>query len=291
LLERSNDPTKVDIDNIPRPAKPLGIIPAGSTDTTAYCLHGTTDIRTCVIHIALGQTTGLDLSSVSNDKGIIKFYASAMSYGYLGDLLYESESLRWLGPKRYEVSGFKKIIRNRGYDVEMLILQDNENTVESDVIASCDGKEQEKCYENCSTCSAIEPENIPSAEEKYKRINGKFFMVNGVNISCACSRSPSGMSPYSHLGDGYLHVICIRHGSLWKNLKLLLTLSKAQGEIEKLPYVDFYRTRKFYFKTLSSSSERNLTDSTIPISIAPCKQYSVWNCDGEILQETDVMVR
>lgn len=295
LSQHSNDPSKVDIENIPKPSKPLGIIPAGSTDTISYCLHGTTDIRTCIIHIALGQTTGLDISSVSNDKGIMKFYASVMSYGYLGDLLHESERLRWLGPKRYEFSGFKKILRNRGYDVEVLLLQDPENNNESsDVITNCDQHERVKCFENCSTCSkpSISNDSKPSEQnEKYKRVSGRVFMLNGANISCACSRSPSGFSPYSHLGDGYLDVILVRHGSLWKNLKLLLTLSSADGEIEKLPYVEIYRTKKFHVKALNGSSEGSLADSTLPISTAPNKNCSVWNCDGEILQETDVTVR
>lgn len=30
LKEHSNEPSKVDLDNVPRPSKPLGIIPAGS---------------------------------------------------------------------------------------------------------------------------------------------------------------------------------------------------------------------------------------------------------------------
>lgn len=293
LSEHSDDPSKVDIDNIPRPKKPLGIIPAGSTDTISYCLHGTTDIKTCIIHIALGQTTGLDISSVSNDKGIMKFYASVMSYGYLGDLLYESESLRWLGPRRYDYSGFKKILRNRGYDVELMILQDPKTTNESDVITDCDESDKIKCFENCSTCSAKDLESKRSGDEneKYKRVQAKVFMLNSANISCACKRSPAGMAPYAHLGDGFLNVIVVRHGSLWKNLKLLLTLSSADGEIEKLPFVEFYRTKKFHFKAMNGSSERSLADSTQPISISTSKEFSMWNCDGEIIQETDVTVR
>lgn len=193
MNSRSDDePAKIDVNNIPKPDKPLGIIPAGSTDTIAYCLHGTTDIKTCIIHIVLGQTTGLDLSSVSNDKGIIKFYASVMSYGYLGDLLYESEKLRWLGPRRYEFSGFKKIFRNRGYDVELHLLQDPDKNICSEVITNCDAQEKVKCLENCSTCSNVDEDGKPSSEEKFKRVSGKYFMVNGANISCACSRSPAG---------------------------------------------------------------------------------------------------
>jgi ceramide kinase len=289
LSEHSNDPSKVDINNIPRPKKPLGIIPAGSTDTISYCLHGTTDIKTCIIHIALGQTSGLDISSVSNDKGIMKFYASVMSYGYLGDLLYESENLRWLGPRRYEYSGFKKILRNRGYDVELMLQQDSKPT--SDVITNCDERDKTKCFESCSVCSAKDSETKETGDELFKRVQAKVFMMNSANISCACKRSPSGMAPFAHLGDGYVNVIVVRHGSLWQNLKLLLTLSSANGEIEKLPFVELYRTKKFFFKALNGSSERSLTDSTQPISIGSSKDCSVWNCDGEIIQETDVTVR
>lgn len=104
------------LDNIPKIEMPIGVIPAGSTDTVAYCLNGTTDIRTTVLNIVLGQIDGLDLSSVSNQNGIVKFYASVMSYGFLGDVAIESEKFRWMGPKRYDYSGkmanfFKFFIR------------------------------------------------------------------------------------------------------------------------------------------------------------------------------------
>lgn len=287
---KANDPSKFDVENIPKQMKPLGIIPAGSTDTVAYCLHGTADIKTCLIHIILGQTTGLDLSSVSNDKGIIKFYASVMSYGYFGDLMRESDRFRWLGPKRYDYAGFKKFLLNRGYDVELLLLEESETTNTLDMKTT---REKIKCFENCSICSATDFSSNPSSEEKFKRIIGKFFVVNGANISCACKRSPLGFSPYQHLGDGFVDVILIRHGSLWQNLKLLMTLTR--GEIESLPFVELYRTRKFLIKALNSSSDRSENnsseDSTLPISVMPSNSCSVWNCDGEILQETDVTIR
>lgn len=98
------DPTKLH-GNIPKPDMPIGIVPAGSTDTVAYCLNGTTDIQSTVIHIVLGQINGLDLASVSNSNGLVKFYASVMSYGFLGDVAIDSEKFRWMGPKRYDYSG------------------------------------------------------------------------------------------------------------------------------------------------------------------------------------------
>lgn len=48
------DPNDVSCD-LPRPKLRVGVIPGGSTDTVAYCIHGTTDIQTAVIHIIIGK--------------------------------------------------------------------------------------------------------------------------------------------------------------------------------------------------------------------------------------------
>jgi len=285
----SNESSKIEAENIPRLTMPLGIIPAGSTDTVAHCLHGTTDIKTCIIHIVLGQTTGLDLASASNEKGIVKFYASVISYGYFGDLLAESDKYRWLGPKRYEYSGMKKIFGNRGYNVELLLHQDETS---SDMIPNSDPKKKMKCYEKCPVCTDIDLEARPSVTTgKFKSVTGKFFVVCSTNISCACGRSPSGISPYCHLGDGYMDLILIKHGNLFTNLKMLLTLASAKGNIADLPFVEVHRTKMFHIKALESSNEGSFSDSTPSIAVTPNDNISVWNCDGEVLQETELIIR
>jgi ceramide kinase len=273
----------------------LGIIPAGSTDTIAYCLHGTTDIKTCIIHIILGQVSGFDISSISSDKGLIKFYASVVAYGFLGDISFDQENYRYLGPRRYEWVGFKKVLLNRGYDIEVLIQQDK--------APSPNGPDPEdndcdkiKCCENCGVCSIPPKPTVDvtksSEEEKFKKITGRFFMVNMANISCACQRSPSGMSPYCHLGDGYNDIILVRHGGRLQNIRFLLKLSSKKGQIADFDFVELYKTKKVYFKALNSTSEGSLNDSTQPISnLAANKYTSVWNCDGEIVQDTDVTMR
>lgn len=64
-----------------------------------------------------------------------------------------------------------------------------------------------------------------------KTINGKFFMVNGANISCACPRSPNGFSKYCHLCDGYIDLILVRHTSFINNLRFLLAMSSRNSRI------------------------------------------------------------
>jgi ceramide kinase len=46
-----NDPDA----ELPPPLLRVGVIPGGSTDTMAYCFHGTTDIQTAVLYIILGK--------------------------------------------------------------------------------------------------------------------------------------------------------------------------------------------------------------------------------------------
>ena len=40
---------------LPTPSIPIGVVPGGSTDTMAYCFHGTSDIETAVLLIILGN--------------------------------------------------------------------------------------------------------------------------------------------------------------------------------------------------------------------------------------------
>jgi len=59
LVLRTARDSGIDYDNpdarLPKPSLRVGIIPGGSTDTMAYCFHGTTDIRTAILHIILGE--------------------------------------------------------------------------------------------------------------------------------------------------------------------------------------------------------------------------------------------
>lgn len=109
LVMKESKKHNVNIDDIeaelPKPQLPVGIIPAGSTNTIAYCLHGTSDVQTAVLQVIFGGTLGLDLVSVYNEQKLLKLYGSVISYGYLGDIILESEKYRWMGPKRYEFTG------------------------------------------------------------------------------------------------------------------------------------------------------------------------------------------
>ncbi|XP_066247161.1 ceramide kinase isoform X1 [Euwallacea similis] len=257
---RLKDINANDMDqNLPKPRKPIGIIPGGSTDTIAYCLHGTTDPTTAVLHIIFGDTLGLDLVSVYDENALLRLYASVLSYGYLGDVAYHSDQYRWMGPHRYDYSGFKKLMRNRGYKGEIAIYTDKKEA------------EQEDCKSNCQICNSAKT-NHEKVSCKWETIKGKFFMVSGANISCACTRSPKGIAPYCHLGDGKINLVLVKHTSVINNLRLLLRLSSQDSSVEDLPFVETISAREFCFRAENGSSSK-------------------WNCDGEVQHQTNIRAK
>ncbi|XP_075219151.1 ceramide kinase isoform X2 [Lycorma delicatula] len=259
-----NDPNS----ELPKPKLRVGVIPGGSTDTIAYCIHGTTDIKTAVIHIIIGNSTGLDVSSVHSQTSLLCFYASVISYGYLGDIIRDSDNFRWMGPKRYDFSGFKRFIANHGYEGELVFAAEPSNV-----------SDDSKCFKDCLRCQSFKDLTRDDYDvREWKRIRGKFLMVNGANLSCACPRSPNGISPHCHLGDGCLDLVLVKHTSLLNNFRLLLTLSNKMKTVYDLPFVEVHRTRQFTFQALPIPAERS-------------SDFSVWNCDGEMLSDTCIHIR
>lgn len=114
---------------------------------------------------------------------------------------------------------------NSGYNVELAF-----PSKESDEAVPI------KCYANCDVC-LNKSGDFDQAKYNWKIIKGKYFMVSGANISCACTRSPNGLSPYSHLGDGCVDLILVKHTNLFNNLRLLIRLSSKNKSVVSITRV------------------------------------------------------
>lgn len=60
-----------------------------------------------------GDELPMDVCSVWHDEQFMKYSISLMAYGYFGDIIKESEKLRWVGPKRYDLAGIKRFMVNK----------------------------------------------------------------------------------------------------------------------------------------------------------------------------------
>lgn len=105
-----------------RPMTPIGVIPAGSTDAVCFGVCGNNDPVTAALHIILGNKINIDVSAVHSardEEQLIRYATTLLGYGFLGDVMQESEKVRWMGPKRYDWVGFKKVLGLRSYQGEI----------------------------------------------------------------------------------------------------------------------------------------------------------------------------
>lgn len=128
------------------PPIPLGMIGAGSTDANSFGFYGTNDVTTSTLNILLGNQIQIDICSVHSYETdrMLKFVSTFIAYGYFGDIIRESERLRWLGPSRYEVTALNILLRMRTYKgLVRLLVSDTDGTPhDSDIW----------CHNNCHLC-------------------------------------------------------------------------------------------------------------------------------------------
>ncbi|XP_030769964.1 ceramide kinase isoform X3 [Rhinopithecus roxellana] len=345
----------------------IGIIPAGSTDCVCYSTVGTSDAETSALHIVVGDSLAMDVSSVHHNSTLLRYSVSLLGYGFYGDIIKDSEKKRWLGLARYDFSGLKTFLSHHCYEGTVSFLP-AQHTVGS----PRDGK---PCRAGCFVCrqsrqqleeeqkkalygleAAGDPptsasrsagmtgvatapdlfqlfrnvKSILSAQATHRRaaaecdaqpwfadpcsklskspkdveewqvVCGKFLAINATNMSCACRRSPGGLSPAAHLGDGSSDLILIRKCSRFNFLRFLIRHTNQQDQFD-FTFVEVYRVKKFQF------TSKHVEDEDSDLKEGGKKRFghicsshpscccavsnSSWNCDGEVLHSPAIEVR
>ncbi|XP_003783153.1 ceramide kinase [Otolemur garnettii] len=282
----------------------IGIIPAGSTDCVCYSTVGTNDAQTSALHIVVGDSLPLDVSSVHHHGSLLRYSVSLLGYGFYGDIVRDSEKKRWMGLIRYEFSGLKTFLSHHSYDGTVSFLP-AQHTVGS----PRDGK---PCRAGCFICrqskQQLEEEQkkalygLESAEEveEWQVVSGKFLAINATNMVCACHRCPGGLSPAAHLGDGSCDLILIRKCSRFNFLRFLFRHTNQYDQFD-FSFVEVYRVKKFQFSSKHMEDEdSDLKERGKKRLGQLCGEHcscccpvssSSWNCDGEVLQNTAIEVR
>ncbi|XP_005286919.2 ceramide kinase isoform X1 [Chrysemys picta bellii] len=282
----------------------IGIIPAGSTDCICYATVGVTDPVTSALHIIVGDSQPLDVSSIHHNNTFLKYSVSLLGYGFYGDILKDSEKKRWMGTIRYDFSGFKTFLSHHYYEGTVSFLP-AKHTLGSP-------RDKKRCRTGCYICrqSKQQPEepqknyglehNEDEGGEDWKVIKGKFLAINAVNMSCACPRSPKGLSPAAHLADGSIDLILVRKCSRFNFLRYLIRHTNQDDQFD-FTFVEVYRVKKFQF------TSKHLEDSDNDVKDVGKKRFgqfcrdhpacccnisnSIWNCDGETLDSSTIEVR
>ncbi|NP_001026511.2 ceramide kinase [Gallus gallus] len=280
----------------------IGIIPAGSTDCVCYSTVGISDPVTSALHIIIGDCQPLDVSSVHQNNTFLKYAVSLLGYGFYGDVLKDSEKKRWMGPMRYDYSGFKTFLSHHYYE-GTISFQPAKHTLGSP-------RDKDSCRTGCYICKESERQLAEQRkkcgfkheedEEEWKVIKGKFLAINVVNMCCACPRSPKGLSPAAHLADGSADLILVRKCSRFDFLRYLVRHTNKDDQFD-FSFVDVYRVKSFQFTSkLSEDNESSVTDIGKKHFGQFCRDHpacccnianSTWNCDGETLDSSAIEVR
>ncbi|XP_060044780.1 ceramide kinase isoform X2 [Erinaceus europaeus] len=287
---------------VPSPLR-IGIIPAGSTDCVCYSTIGINDAQTSALHIIVGDSLAMDVSAVHRNNTLLGYSVSLLGYGFYGDIIRDSEKKRWMGHARYDFSGFKTFLSHHCYEGTVSFLPAR-HTVGSP-------RDEKPCQAGCFVCrqskQQLEEEQkkslygLENAEvEEWKVICGKFLAINATNMSCACPRSPRGLSPAAHLGDGSSDLILIRKCSRLNFLRFLVRHTNQHDQFD-FTFVEVYRVKRFQFTSKPLEEEDSDLQERgkkrfgqICSDHPPCccpVTHSSWNCDGEVLNSAALEVR
>ncbi|XP_061140214.1 ceramide kinase-like [Syngnathus typhle] len=296
----------------------IGIIPAGSTDCICFATVGTNDPVTSALHIIVGDRQPMDVCSVHHGNAFLRYSVSLLGYGFYGDVLTDSERKRWMGPARYDLAGLKMFLTHHHYEGTVSYLPAGGGGAGAPGDAS-------RCRAGCSVCgdngkllserAAVYQTDPHEASEKddsdddgggggWRSIRGKFLAINAASMSCACPRSPKGLSPAAHLADGTADLILVRKCSRFNFLRHLVRHTSKDDQFD-LSFVEVHRVRRFRFTPRHCPSDSEL--ELEPLDGKPrqifgkiCREhpacgcaapFSSWNCDGEILPHATIDVR
>ncbi|XP_077450457.1 ceramide kinase isoform X2 [Stigmatopora argus] len=295
-MEHGIDPNQPDVHLAPCSLR-IGIIPAGSTDCICFATVGTNDPVTSALHIIVGDSQAMDVCSVHHDDTFLRYSVSLLGYGFYADIQTDSERQRWLGPARYDLSGVKTFLSHNYYEGTVSFVP------AEDEVANPRDKEQ--CRAGCRVCrrqtSLQETRNDETPHtvgDTWMEIDGKFIAINAANMSCACPRSPQGLSPSAHLADGTADLILVRKCSRLDFFKHLLRHTNKEDQFDH-SFVEIHRVRKFRFQPrhnetvlVSDLSEPHVDhigsgNTAAFFGDSPC---SHWTCDGEILPHAAIQV-
>uniref|UniRef100_A0A3Q1GMS1 Ceramide kinase n=1 Tax=Acanthochromis polyacanthus TaxID=80966 RepID=A0A3Q1GMS1_9TELE len=299
------DQNQLDAELVPCSIR-IGIIPAGSTDCICFATVGANDPVTSALHIVVGDSQPMDVCSVHHNDIFLRYSVSLLGYGFYGDLLTDSERKRWLGPARYDLSGVKTFLSHNYYKGTVSFLPAEGNLGNP--------KDKQQCRSGCHICqhkpsSKDQHSEMSDKKEKSAKgdsgdwnvIHGKFIAINAATMSCACPRSPKGMSPSAHLADGTADLILVRKCSRLDFFRHLLRHTNKNDQFDH-SFVEVHRVRKFRFQpqhlklaSLEDLSEPLQKKGFNPICSAQtaCSYsaaHSSWTCDGELLPHTAIQV-
>ncbi|TKR92904.1 hypothetical protein L596_007470 [Steinernema carpocapsae] len=264
-IEANKDIADINISSLATPPMRFGIIGAGSANSIVSSVHGIDDCPTAAIHIAIGSQCSVDVATVHEGEKLLRISANAISYGWLGDVLRDSERYRCMGPVRYQWSALRTTIRHPKYFgcIKFKLCPNVDPPVE-----------MPKCTQPCKVCESNEKDDV----YPYHWTSDFTHLICCV-IPCVSPFTPYGLAPFAGVGDGSMDLAASGRISRFANLQFMrkVAMYGGKGLFPLDGNVNVFRVSRFSF-----TPAKLLRDEA---KYADENKQGAWNLDGEILPQ------
>ncbi|KAI1709077.1 diacylglycerol kinase catalytic domain-containing protein [Ditylenchus destructor] len=275
VLSSAVDIADLNVDHLVTPRVRFGIIGAGSANSIVSSIHGVDDTATAGIHIVIGSKCGVDVCTVHEENKLLKISANAISYGWLGDVLHDSEHYRCMGPIRYQWSALRTSIRHPTYfgRVSFALTNLTGGDVQSSMLEALP-----PCSKPCVVCDGtVKEDQYPHHWQT------DFTHVICCVVPCVSPFTPYGLAPYAGVGDGSMDLALVPKVSRFENLQIMRKVSMYGGRgLIRLQNtnVHVFRVSRWKFTPAAIVADQNNTEGLDENAL-----QGAWNLDGEILPQ------
>ncbi|CAI9726761.1 kinase [Octopus vulgaris] len=231
-----------------KPKMKIGVIPTGTTNHIAQSVIGTCDPVTAAIHISLGHYRYVDLCSVHHD-GLLYKWVFNSQYGFAGNVLTFAERYKSVLRSKKMEGGFLKALTQSKLRSYMC-------KVEYRQIEDDDSEEKNACTRGCTVCRVpdkLDESGLQETQQTYadsvlssewKVGPPQYFMNVGIfTIPGLCSFAPEGLSKFTHLADGSMHLSLVHNTERSEFLHFLKRHTTSKDQFD-LPFVTCYKVRQ-----------------------------------------------
>ncbi|XP_061580235.1 ceramide kinase-like protein [Cololabis saira] len=287
-----------------RPAIPVGIIPAGSTDVVSCSVHGVRDPVTAALHIVLGHLQQVDMCSFWCLGELLRFGFSAM-FGFGGRSLARAEKKRWMpSTQRREYALVKTLAKLRPEECQLSFLPAKKS---NHSLFGCRGHDQDQDQDQDQSRDQDQDQE-PEGEESWRTNQGQYLSISIMSIPCLSPHAPRGLAPNTSVANGSASLIAVQNASRSEFVKHLKRFNSSGGEFSfsfvEIQPVAAVRLRPRSVIGCEDDSEDEGEAKTSPImhrgegdpKTSPIMHRGraafPWNIDGELLEVAgEVLVR
>ncbi|XP_061173615.1 ceramide kinase-like [Saccostrea echinata] len=254
---------------------PVGIIPAGSGNYTAWYLNGTKCPKTAAIRIVLGDCVATNIASLHQGNKCSGYSSLILGFGLFGDVMRDCEKYRWMGTSRFKVIPVGTVLSRRPVNVII------------SYISAKSGNNNSKINNRATTLKQEfhRQISVPAFNTKKARVNFQKRTVSSSDTFGASSEwktaedrvvyavdtypitmKPNGTKMVPHFADDSLKLIITQKCKLMDHIRQLKEVDDGKSTCYDFNFVRTINVQRYRVRILKNETQ----------------DFFV-NCDGEVI--------